>query len=268
MPSTFTGVFVRGTVLFISLLYWLVGCAANDRGPLEPTDAPPEIRLMEDEPTSDGGDPGTEATPDMPAPDMDEVALDDPCMGIDYLGSCEGAVATWCQDGALAQRDCGSEGMGCGWVDDSTGYFCTTETATEPDPLPEPTEECGTAIEREQLAETNAERVAAGLDPLICDPALTLAARLHSEDMCRTGHFDHDSADGRTFVDRIREQGVTYRAAAENIAHGQITASEVHIDWMNSPGHRANIMNGLYGRVGIGYAPCGGRPYWTQDFAD
>ncbi len=254
-------------ITLISLLLFLVSaCIGSDRRrapsetmPEEPEE--PEITLMEDPPDEETP-PGEE---EMPPPGVDEVDPEDPCMGIDFLGMCDGATAVWCQDGALQRFDCASEGLGCGWVDEDTGYYCMEDPSTEPPP---PTGDCGSPIEQAQLAETNAARAAAGLGALVCDPDLTIAARLHSQDMCELGYFDHDSADGRTFADRIREQGVSYRTAGENIAHGQTTASEVHIDWMNSPGHRANILNGAFGRIGIGYVECGGRPYWTQDFTD
>ena len=111
-------------------------------------------------------------------------------------------------------------------------------------------------------------REAAGRNPLVCDPDLTIAARLHSQDMCEQGYFDHDSRDGRGFTDRIVAQGVRYGYAGENIAWGQETPEDVHRAWMNSPGHHANIMNPNFRRLGVGYFPCDGRPHWTQDFTD
>jgi uncharacterized protein YkwD len=133
-----------------------------------------------------------------------------------------------------------------------------------------PTTSCGTAVEQEQLRITNAERVAAGLRALVCDEGLTRAARLHSQDMCDQNYFSHDSLDGRDFADRIDEQGVVWRSIGENIARGQTTAMEVHESWMNSSGHRANIMKPGFGRIGIGYVACPSArgPFWTQDFAD
>jgi len=256
---------MRTILSFCLLLLLVAGCVGSDRRPTRETTAPDsDITLMEDPAPEDPASPDTPPD-DMPTPGIDEVDPDDPCMGIDYLGSCDGATAVWCQDGALRTFDCAGDGQVCGWIDDSVGYYCMADTGSVPDT---PTESCGTAIEQEQLRFTNEARVSAGLGALVCDEALTLAARLHSQDMCELMYFEHDSADGRTFADRIREQGVSYRRAGENIAHGQDTAEEVHIAWMNSPGHRANILQGAFGRVGIGYVACGGRPYWTQDFAD
>jgi uncharacterized protein YkwD len=127
---------------------------------------------------------------------------------------------------------------------------------------------CGGATETEQLRLTNEARSSSGLSPLACDDGLTRAARLHSKDMCDRDYFDHTSADGRSFTDRIDAQGVRYGSAGENIAWGQSTPAEVHDSWMGSSGHRANILGGSYRRIGIGYWPCGGSPMWTQDFTD
>ena len=128
---------------------------------------------------------------------------------------------------------------------------------------------CGTAVEQEELRLTNAARASAGLGALACDEALTRAARLHSQDMCDQGYFSHTSLDGRTFRNRIDAQGVSWSTIGENIARGQRTAADVHAAWMASTGHRANILNGAFGRIGIGYVECpGSGPYWTQDFAN
>ncbi|MGW0806325.1 CAP domain-containing protein [Nonomuraea sp. NPDC002799] len=127
----------------------------------------------------------------------------------------------------------------------------------------------GSTVENEVLRLTNAERAQGGCQPLKHDPQLRAAAFGHSSDMARTGHFDHDSQDGRTFMDRIKAAGFTGGSAfAENIAFGQPTAASVVQGWMNSPGHRANIMNCRYNLIGVGAATSSqGRIYWTQDFA-
>lgn len=63
-------------------------------------------------------------------------------------------------------------------------------------------------------------------------------------------------------------QGVSFTTSGENNAWGQSSPDEVHTTWMNSWGHRANILGRSYGRIGVGYEPCSGRPLWTQSFAD
>lgn len=178
----------------------------------------------------------------------------DPCGGLTLAGRCDGNVARWCEGGVIREQSCAD---GCGAVDGR-------QRCLPPPPPPA----CASPIEAEELALTNAARRAAGLGELRCDEGLARAARLHSQDMCNQNYFSHTSLDGRTFTQRISAQGVTWRTAAENIARGQRTAAAVHDAWMNSDGHRRNILNGAFGRIGIGYVECGGRPLWTQNFAN
>jgi len=97
---------------------------------------------------------------------------------------------------------------------------------------------------------------------------MVAVARGHSSDMCERDYFDHTSLDGRSPFDRMRDGGVRFSTAGENIAWGQRSAAEVHRSWMNSSGHRRNILGSGYGRIGVGLEECGGRMYWTQIFAD
>lgn len=137
----------------------------------------------------------------------------------------------------------------------------------EPEPEPVPTA-CASAEEAEVIRLANAVRTSMGLGMLTCHDAIAVTARKHSQDMCRQDYFSHTGLDGSSPFDRMRREGVSYRTAGENIAWGQSTAAAVHEAWMNSRGHRANILNGAFGRIGVGYERCGGRPYWTQVFAD
>ncbi|WP_066362828.1 CAP domain-containing protein [Herbidospora mongoliensis] len=124
----------------------------------------------------------------------------------------------------------------------------------------------GTTVENEVVRLTNAERAKGGCGPLTHDAKLRAAALGHSADMSAKNYFSHDSADGRKFSDRIRQAGFSFRAAGENIAKGYQTAAQVVQGWMDSPGHKANIMNCTYTHIGVGHVAAGG-PYWTQDFA-
>ncbi len=114
----------------------------------------------------------------------------------------------------------------------------------------------------------NQERANAGCTvTLRTDERLRDAARGHSADMARNNYFSHVSQDGRTFVDRIANAGYPRRdAAAENIAYGYATPADVMKGWMNSEGHRTNILNCAYKAIGVGLAYRGNTPYWTQDF--
>ena len=113
---------------------------------------------------------------------------------------------------------------------------------------------------------TNAERAANGCPALAADDRLAAAARAHSADMAAQDYFDHVSQDGRSFVDRVKAAG--YPApGAENIAAGQRTAEAVIKGWMDSPGHRANILNCKLKTLGVGMARGGSYGiYWTQNF--
>ncbi|MFJ8632175.1 CAP domain-containing protein [Streptomyces sp. NPDC093568] len=114
---------------------------------------------------------------------------------------------------------------------------------------------------------TNRERARAGLHPLAVDPALTGAAQAYSTDMAVRAFYSHTSPEGTQPWDRAAAAGSRMRTIGENIACGQRSAGEVVDGWMNSPGHRANILKRDFTHIGIGFA--GGGPagtYWTQLF--
>ena len=92
-------------------------------------------------------------------------------------------------------------------------------------------------------------------------------ARAHSRDMAERDYFSHRGKDGRTPFKRMRDGGVDYRAAAENIAINS-SADSAAKAWMNSKGHRTNILNGTYSRTGMGIWRKGGQLYLTQVFMD
>jgi uncharacterized protein YkwD len=113
----------------------------------------------------------------------------------------------------------------------------------------------------------NAARADAGCGPVAANGALTAAAQAHSADMAANDYFSHTSQDGRSFADRIRAAGYGGGAMAENIAAGQSSAAAVMAGWMDSSGHRANILNCSYRHIGVGLATGGSfGTYWTQTF--
>ncbi|MGE6488737.1 CAP domain-containing protein [Paenisporosarcina sp. NPDC076898] len=120
------------------------------------------------------------------------------------------------------------------------------------------------SIEQQVLTLTNQERAKAGLKALATDAALMDSARAKSADMSKNNYFSHTSPTMGSPFDQMKAKGIQYKAAAENIAMGQKSASEVVKGWMESPGHRANIMNGNFTHIGIGYVAQGN--YWTQQF--
>ncbi|WP_153732495.1 CAP domain-containing protein [Sporosarcina obsidiansis] len=120
------------------------------------------------------------------------------------------------------------------------------------------------AVEQAVLDLTNAERAKAGLKPLQFDTALQKSAKQKSADMAKNNYFSHTSPTYGSPFDQMKMNGITYRAAAENIAMGQRTAQEVVTAWMNSEGHRKNILTPGFTHIGIGYDANGN--YWTQQF--
>lgn len=111
---------------------------------------------------------------------------------------------------------------------------------------------------------TNAEREKQGLSQLKVDLELSRVAKEKSNDMARNNYFDHNSPVYGSPFDMMKSYGVSYRTAGENIAKGQRSPEEVVNAWMNSEGHRANILNGEFTHIGVGYVEQGN--HWTQQF--
>ena len=134
------------------------------------------------------------------------------------------------------------------------------------------------AVEVQVLDEVNARRQRGAVcgnrafspaAPLQLQPQLTQAARAHSADMAARDFFDHTSPDGRTMTDRVRAAGFQGNAIGENIAAGRPTPRATVDEWMQSPGHCANIMDADFHFLGVGHAQRPGTTYthyWTQDF--
>jgi uncharacterized protein YkwD len=116
------------------------------------------------------------------------------------------------------------------------------------------------------LALVNQERQTAGCAPLTSNDRLRDAAQAHSDDMAARDFFDHVNPDGTDPGRRITAAGYRWSTYGENIAKGQQTARSVMTSWMNSPGHRANILNCAFKNLGVGVHQGDGGPYWTQDF--
>ncbi|WP_051704229.1 CAP domain-containing protein [Glycomyces sp. NRRL B-16210] len=111
----------------------------------------------------------------------------------------------------------------------------------------------------------NRNRSDAGCGALSRDGKLDTAARLHAEDMAVNDYFSHTSLDGRSPTERASQQGYQ-GGVGENIAYGYRDAEAVMEGWMNSEGHRANILNCGYDVIGIGVADRNGTLYWVQNF--
>lgn len=121
-----------------------------------------------------------------------------------------------------------------------------------------------TSFENQVLSLVNGERAKKGLTALTMDEDLRSAARLKSTDMYQNKYFSHTSPTYGSPFEMLKTLGISYQAAAENIAQGYTTPEAVVNGWMNSSGHRANILNSAYTHIGIGYDSNG--QYWTQLF--
>lgn len=121
-----------------------------------------------------------------------------------------------------------------------------------------------TTYESEVVRLVNEIRGQYGLKPLTENWELSRIARFKSQDMKDKGYFSHTSPTYGTPFQMIKDFGLTYRAAGENIAMGYRTPEAVVNGWMNSSGHRANILNANYTQIGVGYVADG--HYWTQMF--
>mgnify|MGYP001432767868 CR=1 FL=1 len=119
-------------------------------------------------------------------------------------------------------------------------------------------------FEQQVIELTNQERAKHGLAPLQADLELSRVAREKSRDLAVNNYFDHNSPTYGSPFDMMRAYGISYRTAGENIAKGQRSPQEVVNAWMNSPGHRANILNGNFTHIGVGYVEQGN--HWTQMF--
>ena len=138
--------------------------------------------------------------------------------------------------------------IGCGCAAPDRGYAVPRRVdASEPRPVANP----GAEI-RDLVARINDRRRTLGCPTLRWDDRLATVALGHSRDMARRRFFSHTNPDGRDPFDRLRRAGVGYQAAAENLAAGQITGAETFNGWMGSPGHRRNLEDCDYTRIGIG----------------
>ncbi|BBH21729.1 hypothetical protein Back11_30740 [Paenibacillus baekrokdamisoli] len=123
------------------------------------------------------------------------------------------------------------------------------------------------SIETQVLQLVNAERAKAGLKALTMNASLSKVASTKASDMRDNNYFSHDSPSYGSPFDMMKKFGISFSYAGENIAAGQQDAQAVMTAWMNSPGHRANIMSPNFTEMGLGYSPGGNMsPYWSQMF--
>jgi len=140
------------------------------------------------------------------------------------------------------------------------------KTTTAPAPTNTTSSTLGT-YEQQVVDLVNKERASAGLSALKVNTSLANVAEKKAEDMRDKNYFSHTSPTYGSPFDMMKQFGISYTAAGENIAKGQRTPQEVMTGWMNSEGHRANILNSNYTEIGVGYVTdSNGTGYWVQEF--
>ncbi|MGW6555473.1 CAP domain-containing protein, partial [Streptomyces sp. NPDC055051] len=119
---------------------------------------------------------------------------------------------------------------------------------------------------RDVVALANAERDRAGCEPLRTEARLTEAAQGHADDMAARDFYAHDNPEGHDGGDRIKASGYAWSAWGENIHKGPKTPELAMDDWIESPAHRANIVNCAFRDIGVGVTLTADGPWWVQDF--
>ncbi|MCX4796388.1 CAP domain-containing protein [Streptomyces sp. NBC_01242] len=169
-----------------------------------------------------------------------------------------GAVGVPSAAMAYTPRD--TPAVGAGWPRTAQG---SVPKSVAPVSVSKPAAPASRAAAR-VLTLVNRVRAEAGCSPLAKSAKLTKAARAHSADMASHRNMSHTSSDGSAASDRITGSGYDWRAYGENVARGYTTPEDVVAGWMNSPGHRRNILDCSFKEIGVGVAQPGN--YWTQDF--
>lgn len=139
-----------------------------------------------------------------------------------------------------------------------------TKPATVSAPVQAPATTTATQYAQQVATLANQQRAAAGLSPLAFDSALSKMAVDKARDMIANNYFDHTSPTYGSPFDMMTRYGIPHSYAGENIAEGQRSPQEVMTAWMNSAGHRANILNTHYKKIGVGYY----NSAWVQEFTD
>ncbi|OPJ59683.1 CAP domain-containing protein [Clostridium chromiireducens] len=124
------------------------------------------------------------------------------------------------------------------------------------------------SAEQKILELMNAKRTEAGLQPLTMDNTLVQVARYKSNDMIQNNFFDHTNPDGTKWTNWLQDIGYKYTTTGENIAYNTSDPVELFNQWWNSPGHRANMMNSSYNKVGIGVIFGNGKYMGSQEFSN
>ncbi len=152
---------------------------------------------------------------------------------------------------------------GGGSTTTNTGSGSNTSTGGD---LTAPSGNVNVSMAQEILTLVNKERAKAGVPALTLSTEVSSVAQVKAQDMASNGYFDHNSPTYGSPFAMLTDFGVTYRSAGENIAKGQQSASAVMTAWMNSSGHKANILSTNFTQLGVGYSANNGSPVWVQMF--
>lgn len=150
----------------------------------------------------------------------------------------------------------------------TTNNTNSNDTDTKTTTPSQDTQFTANAMELEVIRLVNEERKKEGLAPFTHSPELSKVARTKSQDMADKNYFSHTSPTYGDPFAMMKSFGIKYRTAGENIAKGYSSAESVVKGWMNSSGHRANILNPSFNKIGVGYVNANGTTYWTQQFTD
>ncbi|SNR87122.1 Uncharacterized conserved protein YkwD, contains CAP (CSP/antigen 5/PR1) domain [Geodermatophilus saharensis] len=183
-----------------------------------------------------------------------------PSAGSSSAGSSSGGSSS-------AASSAGSSSAGSSAAGSPSAARTTTQApaSARSAPAPQTSAPASSGTEAAVLELVNQARAAAGCGAVRADAALAAVARAHSADMRDRGYFSHTTPEGLSPFDRAEAAGITH-ARAENIAYGQPDPAAVMDAWMNSAGHRANILNCSLSTLGVGVADGPGGPWWTQLF--
>lgn len=176
----------------------------------------------------------------------------------------------------------GTGAMETGWINDNGKWYYADgsgavqtndgESSTEVSGLPELPENYAISVqadaENKILELMNEKRIEAGLQPFTMDTTLLQVARYKSNHMIQYNYFDHTTPEGTKWIDWLETIGYRYSAIGENIAYNTYDPNELFNQWWNSPGHKANMMNPSYNKVGIGVTYGNGKYMGTQEFSN
>jgi uncharacterized protein YkwD len=128
-----------------------------------------------------------------------------------------------------------------------------------------------TEVEAASFNLINEDRIKAGLPALVWDPQIAAVARAHSADMRNRNFYSHTNPDGQDFAARLRSAGLSFRTAGENLARTTNVsnpATSANAEFLQSEGHRKNLLNPSFTRVGVGVSRSGNTYWITQNFTD